>query len=236
MNAEKRDVDINKLFYWNDKFNIIDSKGNVKLSYYARIIGDAELNRSRVFALRSSAELRKSLKEFGSEVRMAYLPDFSDLDIEKIIDLLTIFYMKDFTRDALKEVSIKFPKEPHSDATLESQEKYQEEVDNFEENKNKKYKEYVNKRIEALKKELLTKSKEDLIKLYEEFSINELCETKMLSSFQEMNAFFGTYKDKNLKERLFETFEQFDNLPTDIKQQFIGNYSTLELSMDELKK
>jgi hypothetical protein len=236
MDVEKRDVDINKLFYWSDKFNIYDSNKEVLYTYYARVVGDAELNRSRVFALRSSASLRKELRKEDSDERLAYIPDFEDVSDDKLVDLILFFSMKDYTQQAMKEVIVKYPVEPKSEATLEKMEKYQKEVDDFPEKRNKEYTKFINNKLEQQKKELAKLTREQLIFKYIEFTINQVCESEMIKRFNEMNAFFGSYREEDLKERLFNSFEEFDNLPSPIKQQFIDNYSSLELSIDTLKK
>jgi hypothetical protein len=58
----------------------------------------------------------------------------------------------------------------------------------------------------------------------------------MLNKFKEMSVYLGTYKDSEFKERLFKDFEEFENLPNEIKTQFLDNYSVLEISGEDLKK
>ena len=79
-------------------------------------------------------------------------------------------------------------------------------------------------------------SKEKLYKQYEDSVIAELCETEMNKRYREYCTFSGLYKDDKYKERLLATFDKFDNLPTEYKQQFMDEYLGLELSMDQLKK
>lgn len=63
MNAERNDVDIFRLFHWGKEVTIFDKYGNELTNVYMRLVGDAELNLARVFAIRRSAELRKSFED-----------------------------------------------------------------------------------------------------------------------------------------------------------------------------
>ena len=51
-----------------------------------------------------------------------------------------------------------------------------------------------------------------------------------------MCVFYGTFLDENYTIRAFPTYEQFENLPVEIKTQFINNYSQLDIGSEDLKK
>jgi hypothetical protein len=118
LNIEKGDVDLSKLFHWGKQFEITDRFGKKVMDVYLRLVGDAELNRARIFAIRKSSELRKKLKEENSEERLVFIPDL-DENKQDLIDRISVLKIKEFTQAASKEVSIPLPKEPKSDAPLE---------------------------------------------------------------------------------------------------------------------
>lgn len=235
MNIEKGDVDISRLFHWGKEFEIIDRFGKKIMDVYLRLVGDAELNRSRVFAIRKSSELRKKLKNKDSEERLVYIQDISD-DKDRLIDMITVLRIRDFTQEANKEIMLSLPKEPKSDSPLEEIEKYQQEVDTYSEKRMEQVQEYVQNKLKELGEGLKKESLEWLTNEYERILINELCEQEMIRKFRESCAYLGAFRDENYKFRLFESFDDFDNLPTEVKEQFLNHYSGLEINIDELKK
>ena len=235
MSVERNDVDISKLFRWGNKFNIIGRNGEVVTEVYIRLVGDAELNRSRVMAIRGSAELRKKLKEKDTDERLAFIPEFADIGREMAEQTLLLLYTRIFGQQATREVDLPYPVEPKSDASLEDQEKYQAEVDSFPERREQKVKEFIIKKLLEKEDELKTKSDEFIAREYERILINDLCEQEMIRLFRDHNIYLGSYSDQNFKQKLFGSFDEFVNLPTEIKQQFIDYYQSLEISVDFLK-
>jgi hypothetical protein len=235
LSPELNDLDISKLFHWGDSFVIKDRDNKDALITFIRIVGDAELNRARVFALRKSAELRRKLKDLTTDERLAFIPEKDSFTKDSLLDSIIIYKMGDMTRDAVKEVKVKLPKEPASDASLEDQEKYQAVVDEFPKKREEEIKKYVEKKVESEKKKLDSKTEDELYKEYETVLIKQYCDNEMILKFREICAYFGSYKDAEYKERVFSNFEEFENLPKEIKDQFIDDYSSLEISSEELK-
>jgi len=153
---DKNDVDISKLFRWGAKFNILDSRDQVIVEVYIRLVGDAELNRARVFALRKSAELRSKLREENSDERLAFIPPLEDLDKENLVETALLYMIRDITLDAIKDTRLPLPAEPDSDSSLEKQEKYQKEVDEYPTKKDSIIREKIEKTVELRRQELLS--------------------------------------------------------------------------------
>lgn len=231
---EKSSVDISKLFAWSKKFDFkYDEK---KYSVFVRLVGDAELGRARVFALRKSAELRKKLRNSESDEALAYLPSKDGTTKEELINGLLVTFTRDFTNDAFRELKFNLPTEPHSEASLEEREKYQKEIDDYPIKREEAIREYVNGRIDKAKKDLEVLDEEVLYKQLINGLINQFCENEMVNKFREQCAFYGIYKDKEYSTRLFNSFEEFENLPSDIKAQFIDFYFELDMDSENLKK
>ena len=236
LSIDKNDVDISKLFQWKAKFTVYDDRAGNSIETFVKVVGDTELNRARVYALRKSAELRKKLKTEDSDERLAFIPEIEFLDKQILLENLVLYMTKQLTLDTIKEVKVPLPKEPKTDASLEAQEKYQKEIDDYPEKREQEIRKVVEKKLSIARKNMDRKSKEELFKEFESHHINYLCENEMVSSYREMCTYFGTYKDENCKERLFPTFEDFQNLPSEIKIQFLENYSALEIGGEDLKK
>jgi hypothetical protein len=237
IHPEKNDVDISKLFNWGSQFAILDELGKEIVSVYLRLVGDADINRARVFALRKSAELRKRLKDEDSDERVAFISSVYELeDKAGLVDLICSLATRKIIQDVIKETEVPFPKEPKSDAPQEDFEKYQLDVDNYTQKRNLIIGEKATVLIDKLKESLMEKELDAIQKLYETKMIDELCEQEMVEKFRLCCVYYGAYTDDKYSMRMFKSFDQFDNLPTEIKQQYIAYYNTLEINIDDLKK
>jgi hypothetical protein len=233
---EKNDVDISKLFMWGKEGVVTDNNGNEVIKFYIRLIGDADINQARVHALRRSAEMRRLLKSNVSDERLAFIPEFDLVEKPNLVGAILMLKAKEIGDQVAREVTIPFPKEPSSEATLEEQEAYQKEVD--------EYPNKMNNAIQGKVKELLGEEEENLNKwdkqkLYDEYVaylINDLCEKAMYDDFKNSCVYYGTFKDSTCEQRIFDSARGVASMPTEIKEQFIDAYSELELNTDFLKK
>lgn len=233
--VDKNDVDVSKLFNWGKEF-VLPLPNGKELKCYIRVIGDEDLNKSRTYALRDSAKLRKRLKDPESSDRQALIPDLGETDKDRYIGILLAVRTPDIARDSRKEMDFPYPKELKSDANIEEMETYQEEVDTWPERFHAELLDIVEKKVEKYRKELEETPMDKIIGEYERLLIDKTCESEMMIKFEEYCTFFSIYKDPDYTERLFESFEQFSNLPRTIKDRFIQFYGSLDIDIEELKK
>ena len=233
---EQNDVDISKLFEWKKRFEIHDRYGKKVLDVYIRLVGDADSSRARVYGLRSSAILRRNLKNIDSEDRQALIPDISVIEKEFLVESLLLLQMRKFSEEALNSVDIPLPVEPVSDADLEIQEKYQKEVDEYPEIRSKLIKEHMEKKVDTERSRLSKVKKEKLYNKYVEESIDNMCEIEMVTKYREKCCYYGTFNDADLTVRSFKDFDRFDNVPTHVKDQLVEAYMSLEIDGPTLKK
>lgn len=237
MNAEKNDVDISKLFVWSGEFPLLDEFGNTKTTVWMKLLGDAELNRARVYAIRRSAELRKKLKDENSDEYVAFFSVLDEAETkEDLIEMVSYASVKRYTEEATKELIQPLPAEPRSDADLEEFEKFQEKVDNYEAERQSKTRELVEKKVELGRKALERETEESLRKLYKQLMVGDFCEREMIGKFREGCIYFGTFKDSEFKVKAFGNIEEVNNLPTHLKEQLLSYYLSLEVNVGELKK
>jgi hypothetical protein len=236
MNPERNDVEVKSLFTWGREFNIVDNNNDVESTLFMRLVGDSDWNRARVFALRKSAEKRHALMDLNSDDRIAFIEEKGVIGKERLVPACVLFSSKELAKEAIREVTIKQPKEPKTTASLKEQEKYQKEVDDYPAKLDKALRDYVTKKIEEKTEEYKLYSEDKLYEMYVNYLIDEICEMEMLNSFKSMCTYLGTYKDSKFKEKYFESYNDFDNLDTNIKQQFISAYESLDITPEELKK
>lgn len=236
MDAERNDVDISKLFRWGKTFDVEDVEGNVLVRVYMKLLGDADVNRARVYALRKSAELRRELSNPDGDLRWATIKQMDIMSEEDITNYILVFSMREITNNALRVADVPFPKAPKSNSALSKMEKYQKEVDEYPEKKAEAVNKIIKKEIDRLRKLLLSQAKEDNYKQYVNTLIDEFCEREALKAYSDMETFLGCFKDEKYTEHFFESFEIFDNLDENQKTEFKTAYSKLSIGMDELKK
>jgi|SRR5688572_9901557 len=236
MTVEKNDVDITKLFVWGTEYEIVNGDDEVLAKVFMRILGDADVNKARVYALRKSFELRRKLKDSNSEERLIYIRDFDDVTDEELINYIVAYSMREIGNDSHKMVKVKRPTQPKADASLEKMEKFQKEVDDYPNKVKEAVSKYMKDAVDKLKKSLEGLTKEALYKKYEKLLVEEFCEQEALNSYNEMQLYLGCYKDAEYKERFFESFEQYENLDSQVKKDFRTAYDRLDVRMDELKK
>jgi len=234
--VEKNDVNINKLFSWGRVFEITGKNDEVEALVYMRLLGDADINKARVFAVRKSAELRKKLHDPDSDDHVTTIRDITTMTEADMVNYIVMFSMRDIKNEALRTVKVKKPKEPKSDAALEDTEKFQAEVDSYPDKVRAAMEEYMKKGIEKLKKLLYKKSVDELYEQYKKFLIDEMCEMTATRAFKDMEIYLGCYKDDEYSELFFDNFGQYENLPTEVKLNFRSAYEKLNFPMDELKK
>jgi len=236
MNPEKNDVDISKLFYWGKVFDLLNSSGESEALVYMKLLGDADVNRARVYALRKSAELRKQLSDTDSDIRWAVIRQMDAMEVQDIINYILVFSMREITNGALKSVDIPLPKPPKSNASLAKMEKFQKEVDEYPTKRADAINKVIQKEVMKLTKYLETESKETLYRKYVNTLIDEFCEREAMNSYNDMEIYLGCFKDDEYKEHFFASFEEYDNLDGNQKAEFKKAYSQLGVGMDDLKK
>lgn len=235
LSPEKNDVDISALFNYR-KPVILKTNNEEELTVYMRIIGDAELQRARVKALRASRELRDNLRDKNSDEYLAYIPDVSEIEKERLVEMLLISDLREISKEVAEDVDVPFPEELDEGASLEEQEQYQLEVDEYPKKRETIIKKEIISRANKRKEEHLEKPVKELKKLYISGIEQELCEKRLMETFYDYVIFYSLYKDKNYSIKLFSSFEDYINLPSDIKEELLQEYKLLELGIEELKK
>lgn len=236
MTNKELEPKIEELFRWRGKVEIKDNEGNVVETLYQRVVGDADIQRARLAALKASKLKRRALKDKTSDDALIDLPFEDDYTHEELVTLIIFSKYSTFRQNAEFNIEEKKVKEPKSEATLEEQEEY---ITKVEEAK-KEYEEKVNNRIkeqgEKLEAELKEKTVEELFDMYMKEHIDIICRLEMIKVFDEYATFFGTYGDEKFKERRFTTIEAFRDLSPRVKNQLLQNYKDLEMNLSDVKK
>jgi len=231
---EKNDVDISKLFQWGTSMELAMPQSDVTV--WMKLLGDADVNRARIYALRKSAEMRIKMLDGDSDERVGLLPPLDTSNKTKVVELLLTLRIREISEIARKDVKIKYPNELKSDATLEEQEKHQAIIDDFPKYVTDLNRKAIDKDVVKERKRLQSLPMEELESLYTETMVEHVCETEMYKAFQDKSVWMACYQDDNYILPLFADFETFVNLPTLIKNQLIDFYGTLSIDIDTLKK
>ena len=236
MNVEKNDVDINRLFTWGTVFELTYPGTDEVSMVYMRLVGDEDMNKARVYALRKSREFRNTLRDTSTDDSMALIPPFEDVPYEDLSNMVAMFSTRSLSKKSIRDVSIDLPKQPKDNASLEKQEEYQNKIDLYKGQLEIARMDYVREGIENIKKNISDVSHEDLYKMYVKALTDEFCELKSLAALRDFTTYCGTFSDRDYTKRYFDSIEQFLDLPTHLKEQFVSAYQSLEIGGEELKK
>lgn len=236
MDIEKNEVNLADLFRWKGEVEINDHTGKPVATVYMRVVGDQDLNKARVFALRKSSELRKTLRTEGSDEHDAYIEPLKNSERDRLEIGVKLLLSQDLMDDARRNAIVKYPVEPASDASLEEQEKYQQTVDEFPEKYEGLLQEELDKLLKKEEKKIKKLDDDTLLKEYIELTINYVCQQEMTRRFIDMCIFYGTYKNADYKKKYFGSFDEYDNLAGEVKEQLIAGYNRLESGIPTIKK
>ena len=233
---DKNDVDISPLFNWGTPVPIKDAFEHTILTVYVRLVGDADTNRSRTYTLRESAKLRNLLRTPGTDERLAFIPDWKGMNRDNLAELIIQFKIREYVQKATKDLLLPLPVEPKGDASLEKQENYQKEVDDYPTTREGKLKERITKIIDEEREYLKSLPKMEVVLEAEGAIIDELCERRMYEAFQASVLSFATFKDAEYKEKYFDSPEEVENLISDFKEQLFTAYNSININTENLKK
>ena len=235
LTPEKNDIDVSILFEWGKPVNII-LPDETTLTFYVRVVSDEEFNKARVYALRKTRELKEKLLDKTTDEHKAFMVDTDKLNKEELVNLILMLEMSSIYKQAEKEVNLPFPKEPEIDAPTSEWVEYQKQLDEYPEKLAKKISKKTEQLMKVRRKELSSMSKNKLEALYLEKVLDSVLSKSVEEEFIKACVFYGTFKDKEYKERVFKSIEQIDKLPTKIKEQFIDGYLSVDIPMERLKK
>ena len=102
---DKNDVNISKLWNWGTQFETETPQG--MLTFWMRVVGDADLNRARVYGLRQSATLRRQLKDENSDERLALVPELDITEKDKIVTAILVYTVTELTDRAQSKLEHK---------------------------------------------------------------------------------------------------------------------------------
>ena len=227
---------IDELFRWRGKIEITGSEGEIVETLYQRVIGDADIQKARLEALKASKLLRKALKDIDSDEYLVNIPFEDDYTQEELTTLIIFSKYSSFRQNAELRVNETRVKEPKSDATLEEQEEYITKIEEAKQTYEESVNEEIKRQGEKLEEELKGNTVLELFNMYKKEHIDIACRIRMIEVFDEFATLFGTYSDEKLKNRRFENIEDFRDLSPRVKSRLMDNYKKIELNLTEVKK
>lgn len=237
--ADKNDVNIAMLFRWKTEVEVADPVTGERYKLYIRLVGDADLNKAKVYGYRESAGLRKKLRDENSDERLSYIAEIKDYTTKDIlVQTIILLETPEIFNEALKLVAddVLEPREPKTDATQEAWEEYQTKIDNFEIEFQNKIEDSMTYLQAKEQKRLSDYSIEELHELYLNVTINRLCEEAFQNAYYDMCVFMGVYLDDEYTTRAFNSFDEYLNAHPKLKIDLRAKYKDLEIGIDLLKK
>jgi hypothetical protein len=208
---------------------------------WIRILGDFDLSRAYKAARIASSKKRDALRDPTTDDYLDEVMGVVDLTPEERIDLIKTARLSDFTSEAqahvvredkpkLEEVSL----DPDA-ASLEEMEKLDQEETIMEKKYREAIQEYVETKLTELEGQLKLKSEDEIFELAKYEVSNIVPFTIFLNEVSNYKILYGTFRDKECNHTEFESMEDVQNLPKEIKDFIINELNTLEMSTEEIK-
>jgi hypothetical protein len=230
-----RRVDLQGLFRWKKELQVKNDKDEVAATVYQRVVNDADFEKARLAAIRRSRQTRLALRDTNSDEYAALMESLIRYSNDQKINIIMAEKFPDMYEHARNNVELKLPKHPGSGASLEELEEYENSLDEYNEKAATELQKAVNKLAEKEKERLSKFSDDELSSLCAKSLENQICQNMLSVHFDEQLAYLGTYSDSEYKERMFNTFSEFDELAAQVKEQLIRGYKQLTVSSEELK-
>lgn len=236
-NIERNDVDVSQLYKWKKDFLVEDPATAESVRLYMRIVGDADMGKARTHGYRRSGEMRRLLREEGSDNRVGMMNELIEFrDKETLATAIVLLKLSGYRDDAIKEVNVAVPKEPKTDSHQMAYEKYQEAVDNYSKLYSEAVEKYMRDRSAKDTEEYMQQDEDILYRTYENLIIDRLCLEELTNSFYNMVVYLSCYTDEKYSRKAFKTFDEFENASSQLKSRLLREYRELELGMDFLNK
>jgi len=226
---------IAKLFRWHKKIEIKEGD-KVLDTVYVRLVGDAEFQEAKNLSLTRSKALRIKLRNPETDEYKASFSDLETLTRDELLMGITFGEIADYRDEALLQMPEKELPPLSDNPSLEEQENYEETIQTRQRERAESLTKYIEKRADERKVEL---SKiEDIGKLREMYThsiINLKCSEEFTKSFREYQIYKGTFKDAKFQELAFDSFEEYSQCSSRLKDMLLTAYVSLELTGEDLK-
>lgn len=227
---------INKLFAWTKTTDLKNQAGETVIQIYQRLVGDSDVQKARLFALRNSRELRLKFRDTTSDEYVALVTPVDDLDHDAILTLLLVDSVDGVKQEIDKTFYFPEPTEPDEYASNAEHEDYAHRWTAWEDERNLAYNKLLVEKMDALKVKLEELDDEELHRRAKVMRIEALCDQELKSKFVEMCVVLGTYADANYQKHLFATYHDFAIQPDTLRSQVLAGYAELEMSTIGLKE
>jgi len=228
--------DIAKLFRFKKKVNIVDSSGKILDTVYMRLVGDSDYTQARQMSLSASRQLRIKLRDKNTP---EYIANFSDLDVlqkEEMVNAIVASEIPDYRDEWILQTGIeKLPELNIDNPTLEQQEEHQKAVEDYRKDRQKQLTDFMLKKSEERRKELLEKPDEDIKNRYIMSTINARCIDAFTGVFRDYCVYKGTFKDDKYTQLAFDNFVEFQESAPQLRNQLLAAYTELEIGGEDLK-
>jgi len=214
---------------------IRDHEGEVVGSVYQRVLNEREIEKARLSALRATRSLRLELRNESANEYAALMENILQLDKPQKINVIMLEEMSAIYDRARKNADLRMPSPLLGDATLEEVENYEAAVDDYDEKVTQQVTELANKYTKELRAELEELSDEDFAVKVLHSMENQICVNFMSSRFVEEINWRSVYADPKFKNNYFRTYDEFDELAEETKEQLSQGYKGLQLHRGLLK-
>lgn len=179
--------------------------GGRSVKYYLRGLTSTEIDVRAKMSLLAARKMKRKLDdEESDEYKTEMLQVYEETDKQMFINALVDVMKPKFSREAVQKVVRMHYPEPPDEAEIVELINLEDEEDNIEDEVILERKKFVDKKIEAYRKEIEDKTVDQLRELYAVERVNRISNDAFTEEFHRQTVYFATYVDPARTKRLFK--------------------------------
>lgn len=203
------------------------------MNFYQRVVPQHVMEEARKVALMESRKMRRLLRDPNSEEYLMYLDIVSDLDNADIIEAIAARAVNEAIEDYVRTNPRPVVPKP-SEEDLEALERYQQEKEEAEKNYLDDLEAYSRTIYERVTESVKGLNREELEGRYKKVQTDVICDRVFSEKFESFVLANSLFLDKDFKKPAF-SFEEFCDLPSDVRGFFRKSYNQINMTYEELK-
>lgn len=205
------------------------------ITFYMRIVPDSVVEDARSKALLEARKMRRALRDPNTTEYLVYLDVLSDFTDEELQNLIAVNASRDVMRQFIQSTPRPVLEPLGDNPTQEQQEEYVAAKDKQEEDYFNELEEYMKAWRETFTAGLEARDRKYWEFMARRFQTDATCEQVFTDFFEDYIVGSSLYTDDKYKTRLFESPEEYKQLPSDIRQELRTKYQELTVSTDDIK-
>lgn len=197
------------------------------ITVYMRVLSDWETRQRTEAAIVASAQKRRELRDPESIAHATYIESIKWASEDDLRNTILALERRNITREAFDETEVPYIPFP-DDASLEERQDVVDRREEAEKDSDKRRQKTIDAKVKSLSKALAKRKKAYLVKRCQTAQIDAQSVVTYVDEFNRQTLFHSCFKDEARKERLFESPDDANALPSLIYDKLLAEYTTID--------